>query len=1244
MRNSLKRAAAWIFAILMLLTLLPAGLTAEGETTSETQTSDWVIPGLEDGGILANAISAAAVDEADAVTVSFVVGEEAEAAGVVAPESVQVEVGGTLETLPVVAWKDEMGAASQVFAGWYTDKNGTNEFDKAMPIIKDTVLYAKWVAPDEEGRYYVNFYSQDGGTVHLTVSVEEGKPVNPAVAPAMEGKVFCGWSTVLQGETDIAKIDEFNFAQLVNNVVPDNSNTLNLYAWYGDEVKVSFVANGGMAVPTQYIAKGKTAAKPEITRTGYRFLGWSSDPDEYKAFDFATPIEADTTLYAFWEAQLVPVKLVYMHENADDDGYTPAGYSQTVYAPAGSYLSIEKRNITRVGQNHNVRYAETQDGALTGNAYTNGSGTISATIPDVHDTYFQYDSATNNRFVMPDGTTVVLVYYKRVRVTLTFNYSKSRASYDGTMDVNAHVSPEDQTKYNVTYEKRENDQNTGFTYSFTAKYGQRITTVWPQVGWVNTTNNFYGWNKPNSSVQVSNVYTLVSDLFQLNDREIENGVMVANHTLSAAFQDTSTYWLIYARTTLLGETADFTYNNQSYTIYTEACQMAKASKYFSYKVLEGCSAVGTTWGSQYSDLEDGSISSSEWNSKTVSTASGTMQAKFQSVFGTNAINNNDYCQVLLYDRNSLTLNIYVYDDKYENSTQTKSYLYGDWIYNDGDDLLKTVEAEMKKEGYRFAGWYTDPDFTPGTEYTPDADSRITANLDLYAKWEPSQFLAEYYLYIDDAAPYATQGFAEGGSIDDKLVPQAVQSQFLGWYWYQNGSLTRFDFTSAVGQAHVNENGVLKLYAMWDGKTGEVSYLPGIGGNNETQRVDDSVDYEINQAAVRLLPYDQVWEAGTVPNNSSLTFVGWKAPNGAIYQPGRYVLVTRVLMEFEAQWSNDAVQLIYTANGGNGYDVTENWARNSDVAIWDNMDANNPHFTREGYELIGWDEKPNATTPTYLLGVGTIYLDEDVTTLYAIWKRSTVDVTLTKQVVGGPTNKAFGFTVTSTEAIGADSAYNLSSGNKTATFSLSDKGLVTLKNVPIDAMLTVTEDGADDYTTTAACGDKVLDVTDGTDGQKTFELIVPEQNVTIAVTNTIKTGSLKVTKFVTGNMGDRTKAFEFTYSYTLNGEEQKDTFSLANGESNELKNIPYGTEVTITENAYADYKTTYTIGEGAQTEGHEATITIGQDKETVTFTNHKEAIPDTGVLLDSLPYVLILACVIAIGVVAFVRKRRRGEDE
>jgi hypothetical protein len=123
-----------------------------------------------------------------------------------------------------------------------------------------------------------------------------------------------------------------------------------------------------------------------------------------------------------------------------------------------------------------------------------------------------------------------------------------------------------------------------------------------------------------------------------------------------------------------------------------------------------------------------------------------------------------------------------------------------------------------------------------------------------------------------------------------------------------------------------------------------------------------------------------------------------------------------------------------------------------------MDAINPHFTRDNYVLLGWDENPNATTPTYALGTGSITLSKDTTTLYAIWKRTTVDVIITKQVTGnmGDRSKSFNFTVVSSVAMGSDERYTLSDDAMTATFTLSHDHSMTLKDVPIGATLPVTE--------------------------------------------------------------------------------------------------------------------------------------------------------------------------------------------
>ena len=64
---------------------------------------------------------------------------------------------------------------------------------------------------------------------------------------------------------------------------------------------VTFNSNGGSAVSSQTVNDNSTATQPaDPTKTGYTLGGWYSDSGLTTAFDFTTPITADTTLYAKW--------------------------------------------------------------------------------------------------------------------------------------------------------------------------------------------------------------------------------------------------------------------------------------------------------------------------------------------------------------------------------------------------------------------------------------------------------------------------------------------------------------------------------------------------------------------------------------------------------------------------------------------------------------------------------------------------------------------------------------------------------------------------------------------------------------------------------------------------------------------------------------------------------------------------------------------------------------------------------
>lgn len=159
-------------------------------------------------------------------------------------------------------------------------------------------------------------------------------------------------------------------------------------------------------------------------------------------------------------------------------------------------------------------------------------------------------------------------------------------------------------------------------------------------------------------------------------------------------------------------------------------------------------------------------------------------------------------------------------------------------------------------------------------------------------------------------------------------------------------------------------------------------------------------------------------------------------------------------------------------------------------------------------------------------------------------------------------------------------------------------------------------------------------------------------------------NLTVTKTVTGKLGDTNKAFTFTITKadgtavniaSANIEisdadstkvEWKDNgqFTLKDRASITFKNLPSG-EYKIVEDDYTGekYETSYVVGSGDPQSGREATVTMSGTNMTLAFTNHCNLKPDTGVLLDTLPYIVILA-VVAGGVALLMLRKHRKEDD
>lgn len=178
---------------------------------------------------------------------------------------------------------------------------------------------------------------------------------------------------------------------------------------------------------------------------------------------------------------------------------------------------------------------------------------------------------------------------------------------------------------------------------------------------------------------------------------------------------------------------------------------------------------------------------------------------------------------------------------------------------------------------------------------------------------------------------------------------------------------------------------------------------------------------------------------------------------------------------------------------------------------------------------------------------------------------------------------------------------------------------------------------------------------------------------IDFTNTYaKDSSLKISKNVAGDLGDRTKDFKFnltlennafsstkTYSGTIyesNGTStgttktatvgEASTFNLKHGQYIKFDNLPVGTKYTVSETNYDGYTPT------AKVNGEVVNVNSGAidqevvkeaDQNTVAYTNTENSITVTGVVINNLPYILLAGLgAVGFAVLAVLKRRKLNQ--
>ena len=266
------------------------------------------------------------------------------------------------------------------FIGWFEDAAAETPFTRfgqpAELNNETTYIYAGFA-----DAVYITYYDPDDAVL-LTVTLAVGSdysfdPAYP-VFEAPVGMANGGWK------------DTAGDLHNGNEVV---SESLDLKPDLTPGYYARFFTQGGSPVISQFLAPGASVVTPEDpTRSCYAFSGWYDKPEGGALFDFSSVPEADVDLYARWTPSNCPYTLIFMMQNADDDGYT-------------YHSSYQKEGIAGTPvrlDNDDLEYAKMK---ITGIDRCFYKGTDPDPLPNI----------------MDDGSSRVTVYSDRIYYSFRYN-------------------------------------------------------------------------------------------------------------------------------------------------------------------------------------------------------------------------------------------------------------------------------------------------------------------------------------------------------------------------------------------------------------------------------------------------------------------------------------------------------------------------------------------------------------------------------------------------------------------------------------------------------------------------------------------------------------------------------------------------------------------------------------------------------------------------------------------------------
>lgn len=184
--------------------------------------------------------------------------------------------------------------------------------------------------------------------------------------------------------------------------------------------EVTFETNGGTAIETVFVQKGTTLKMPAAPERAYRsFVGWYTDAALTEAFDPASVIEEDMTLYAKWETngparpENLPEEEEYFWDNSD--------VIDVINADESEVVPSEEEVVNIFADRGFVEFPITYDFAIDGTFVDNTE--VLADSFEKHPVYYTYYRTQNN-----DIWIIYIINDSILAYPLSYNMESTRSA------------------------------------------------------------------------------------------------------------------------------------------------------------------------------------------------------------------------------------------------------------------------------------------------------------------------------------------------------------------------------------------------------------------------------------------------------------------------------------------------------------------------------------------------------------------------------------------------------------------------------------------------------------------------------------------------------------------------------------------------------------------------------------------------------------------------------------------------